>query len=149
MHCAAIIFCISGTHAQCKYVSHIKHTRSVQIRVAHKTHVFCASACCTLSTRAVQVHVARKTHELRKNVSHIKHTCTLQRPIHVLVGAGDPVKCDSLWQLPYFMNWLCLPDLQARMNHPFTPEMEEQVQIVCIAVCMCFDVYLHVGMSAH
>ena len=59
----------------------------------------------------------------------------VQDPIHVLVGAGDPVRCDSLWQLPAMTEWVRHPDPQARVQQPFTQEMEQQVGRVCESKC--------------
>ena len=46
--------------------------------------------------------------------------CHEQRPIHVMIGGGDQLYCDDVWNLPALAQWLQLPDLAQRLAHPFT-----------------------------
>ena len=54
--------------------------------------------------------------------------CHEQRPIHVMIGGGDQLYCDDVWNLPALAQWLQLPELAQRLAHPFTQDMADQVE---------------------
>eukprot|EP00798_Chlamydomonas_sp_ICE-L_P007892 gene7892-1102_t len=53
--------------------------------------------------------------------------CHEQHPMHVMVGGGDQLYNDDVWNLPSLVQWIQLPDKGERLMHPFTQEMIDQV----------------------
>lgn len=53
--------------------------------------------------------------------------CWLQSPFHLMVGGGDQVYCDAVWQSPALMAWCSIRDPVTRLQHPFTQDMVNQV----------------------
>lgn len=54
--------------------------------------------------------------------------CHEQRPIHMMIGGGDQLYCDDVWNLPALAQWLQLTELAQRLAHPFTQDMADQVE---------------------
>ena len=53
--------------------------------------------------------------------------CHEAQPLHVLIGGGDQLYCDDVWNLPALAQWLQLPDTAQRLAFPFTQDMSDQV----------------------
>ncbi|KAG1679162.1 hypothetical protein FOA52_000518 [Chlamydomonas sp. UWO 241] len=49
-----------------------------------------------------------------------------QRPIHVMIGGGDQLYNDDVWNLPSLVAWLGVADKATKLAYPFTQEMADQ-----------------------
>eukprot|EP00955_Chlamydomonas_euryale_P013335 143755-Chlamydomonas_euryale.AAC.1 len=45
-----------------------------------------------------------------------------------MVGGGDQLYNDDVWNLPSMVQWLSIPEKASRLNYPFTQEMADQVE---------------------
>ncbi|KAG1654832.1 hypothetical protein FOA52_006718 [Chlamydomonas sp. UWO 241] len=54
----------------------------------------------------------------------LRHT---QRPIHVMVGGGDQLYNDQVWELPSMLEYLSVPEKKQRRALPFTQEQSDEV----------------------
>ncbi|KAL6748880.1 hypothetical protein V8C86DRAFT_1099175 [Haematococcus lacustris] len=48
-------------------------------------------------------------------------------PMHVLVGGGDQLYNDCVWECPALKTWCAVADKEQRLGHPYAPDMQEQV----------------------
>jgi len=46
--------------------------------------------------------------------------CHQTKPMHVMIGGGDQLYCDDVWNLPALSSWLQLDDVAQRLAYPFT-----------------------------
>ena len=50
-----------------------------------------------------------------------------EQPLHILLGGGDQLYCDTIWDLPTISAWRAISHEHHRFAHAFTPEMAEEV----------------------
>lgn len=53
--------------------------------------------------------------------------CHEEKPLHIMIGGGDQLYNDPVWNLPALVQWLQIQDRNIRLAHPFTQEMSDQV----------------------
>ncbi len=44
----------------------------------------------------------------------------LQQPLHLLIGGGDQIYNDPVWEVPALAEWVRLPNKELQLSHPFT-----------------------------
>lgn len=52
----------------------------------------------------------------------------LQNPIHVMIGGGDQLYNDAVWEVPALVEWLRVGEKTTQLAHPFTQDMVNQVR---------------------
>ncbi|KAG1654831.1 hypothetical protein FOA52_006716 [Chlamydomonas sp. UWO 241] len=50
-----------------------------------------------------------------------------EKPIHVMVGGGDQLYNDHVWELPSMLEYLSIPEKTTRRSLPFTQEQSDEV----------------------
>ncbi len=82
-------------------------------------------SCNGLANHPLDINKAEEgVHSLWKDVLH----CHQQLPLHAMIGGGDQICCDDVWNLPALIQWLRIEDRSQRLAFPFTQEMADQVE---------------------